>query len=76
MKAQLAEKVVRLQSMMAPFSDRLSVKCFARRSVITGCVRSSGIWHDGDDLYHINSTSTNQKPHPRGSPLPVNSSTS
>lgn len=39
-EAQLAEKVVRLQSMMAPFSD-LVPKCFARRSVIIGCVRSS-----------------------------------
>ena len=34
-EAQLAEKVVRLQSMMAPFSD------LVRRSVIIGCVRSS-----------------------------------
>ena len=39
-EAQLAEKVVRLQSMMAPFSD-LVPEVFARRSVITGCVRSS-----------------------------------
>ena len=39
-EAQLAEKVVRLQSMMAPFSDRSGMRLVCR-SVITGCARSS-----------------------------------
>ncbi len=38
-EAQLAEKVVRLQSMMHRFLTWFR-KCFARRSVITGCARS------------------------------------
>ncbi|HGC3462126.1 TPA: tRNA (uridine(54)-C5)-methyltransferase TrmA [Escherichia coli] len=51
-EAQLAEKVVRLQSMMAPFSDlvpevfRSPVSHYRMRAEFR-------IWHDGDDLYHI-----------------------
>ncbi|HAW7162056.1 TPA: tRNA (uridine(54)-C5)-methyltransferase TrmA [Escherichia coli] len=51
-EAQLAEKVVRLQSMMAPFSDlvpevfRSPVSYYRMRAEFR-------IWHDGDDLYHI-----------------------
>ena len=50
--AQLAEKVVRLQSMMAPFSApvpevfRSPVSHYRMRAEFR-------IWHDGDDLYHI-----------------------
>ena len=51
-EAQLAEKVVRLQSMMAPFSNlvpevfRSPVSHYRMRAEFR-------IWHDGDDLYHI-----------------------
>ena len=76
-EAQLAEKVVRLQSMMAPFSDlvpevfRSPVSHYRMRAEFR-------IWHDGDDLYHIIFDQTNQKSYPCGiaSPPPVNLSTS
>lgn len=51
-EAQLAEKVARLQSMMAPFSDlvpevfRSPVSHYRMRAEFR-------LWHDGDDLYHI-----------------------
>ncbi|WP_058913640.1 tRNA (uridine(54)-C5)-methyltransferase TrmA [Entomohabitans teleogrylli] len=51
-EAQLAEKVVRLQSMMTPFSApvpevfRSPVSHYRMRAEFR-------IWHDGDDLYHI-----------------------
>lgn len=50
--AQLAEKVVRLQSMMTPFSS-LVPEVF--RSVPTHYRMRAEfrLWHDGDDLYHI-----------------------
>ena len=75
-EAQLAEKVVRLQSMMAPFSDlvpevfRSPVSHYRMRAEFR-------IWHDGDDC--ITSFSINK---PKAvsawiaSPPPVNSSTS
>ncbi len=50
--AQLAEKVVRLQSMMTPFNApvpevfRSPVSHYRMRAEFR-------IWHDGDDLYHI-----------------------
>jgi len=50
--AQLAEKVVRLQSMMTPFAApvpevfRSPVSHYRMRAEFR-------IWHDGDDLYHI-----------------------
>ncbi len=50
--AQLAEKVTRLQTMMAPFSApapevfRSPVSHYRMRAEFR-------IWHDGDDLYHI-----------------------
>lgn len=75
-EAQLAEKVVRLQSMMAPFSDlvpevfRSPVSHYRMRAEFR-------IWHDGDDLYHIISIN---KPKVVSvwiaSPPPVNLSTS
>ncbi len=51
-EAQLAEKVVRLQSMMAPHSApvpevfRSPVSHYRMRAEFR-------LWHDGDDLYHI-----------------------
>ena len=51
-EAQLAEKVVRLQSMMTPFSApvpevfRSPVSHYRMRAEFR-------LWHDGDDLYHI-----------------------
>ena len=51
-EAQLAEKVVRLQKMMAPFSApvpevfRSPVSHYRMRAEFR-------LWHDGDDLYHI-----------------------
>lgn len=51
-EAQLAEKVVRLQAMMTPFSApvpevfRSPVSHYRMRAEFR-------IWHDGDDLYHI-----------------------
>lgn len=51
-EAQLAEKVARLQSMMAPFSGlvpevfRSPVSHYRMRAEFR-------LWHDGDDLYHI-----------------------
>lgn len=54
--AQLAEKVVRLQSMMTPFNApvpevfRSPVSHYRMRAEFR-------IWHDGDDLYHIISIS-------------------
>ena len=55
--AQLAEKVVRLQSMMTPFNApvpevfRSPVSHYRMRAEFR-------IWHDGDDLYHIRRRST------------------
>lgn len=51
-EAQLAEKVVRLQTMMAPFAApvpevfRSPVSHYRMRAEFR-------LWHDGDDLYHI-----------------------
>ncbi|NCB05682.1 MAG: hypothetical protein EOM69_09205, partial [Clostridia bacterium] len=51
-EAQLAEKVVRLQKMMAPFAApvpevfRSPVSHYRMRAEFR-------LWHDGDDLYHI-----------------------
>jgi len=51
-EAQLAEKVVRLQSLMTPFSAPLP-EVF-RSPVSHYRMRAEfRIWHDGDDLYHI-----------------------
>lgn len=51
-EAQLDEKVVRLQSLMTPFSTPLP-EVF-RSSVSHYRMRAEfRIWHDGDDLYHI-----------------------
>jgi tRNA (uracil-5-)-methyltransferase len=51
-EAQLAEKVVRLQSLMSPFSAPLP-EVF-RSPVSHYRMRAEfRIWHDGDDLYHI-----------------------
>ncbi len=51
-EAQLAEKVARLQSMMAPFSG--SVPEVFRSPVSHYRMRAEfRLWHDGDDLYHI-----------------------
>ena len=75
-EAQLAEKVVRLQSMMAPFSN-LVPEVFRSPVVITGCVRSSASGTMA--MTCITSFSIN-KPKAASawiaSPLPVNSSTS
>lgn len=76
-EAQLAEKVVRLQSMMAPFSDlvpevfRSPVSHYRMRAEFR-------IWHDGDDLYHIIFDQQTKSRIRRGiaSPPPVNLSTS
>ena len=51
-EAQLAEKVVRLQKMMAPFSAQ--VPEVFRSPVSHYRMRAEfRLWHDGDDLYHI-----------------------
>lgn len=76
MEAQLAEKVVRLQSMMAPFSDlvpevfRSPVSHYRMRAEFR-------IWHDGDDLYHIIfDQQTKSRIRVDSFPPPVNLSTS
>ena len=59
--AQLAEKVVRLQSMMTPFNApvpevfRSPVSHYRMRAEFR-------IWHDGDDLYHIIFRSADKNP--------------
>ena len=74
-EAQLAEKVVRLQSMMAPFSDlvpevfRSPVSHYRMRAEFR-------IWHDGDDLYHIIFDQQTAASAWIASPPPVNLSTS
>ncbi|SUG35575.1 tRNA (uracil-5)-methyltransferase [Salmonella enterica subsp. arizonae] len=50
--AQLAEKVARLQSMMAPFSG-LVPEVFRSPASHYRMRAEFRLWHDGDDLYHI-----------------------
>ncbi len=50
--AQLAEKVVRLQSLMAPFSP-LVPEVFRSAPTHYRMRAEFRLWHDGDDLYHI-----------------------
>ena len=59
--AQLAEKVVRLQSMMAPFTAQ--VPEVFRSPVSHYRMRAEfRIWHDGDDMYHIIFDQQSKKP--------------
>ena len=50
--AQLAEKVIRLQSLMAPFSP-LVPEVFRSAPTHYRMRAEFRLWHDGDDLYHI-----------------------
>lgn len=60
-EAQLAEKVVRLQSMMAPFTAQ--VPEVFRSPVSHYRMRAEfRIWHEGDDLYHIIFDQQTKKP--------------
>lgn len=60
-EAQLAEKVIRLQSMMAPFTAR--VPEVFRSPVSHYRMRAEfRIWHDGDELYHIIFDQQSKKP--------------
>lgn len=59
--AQLAEKVVRLQSMMAPFTAQ--VPEVFRSPVSHYRMRAEfRIWHDGDEIYHIIFDQQSKKP--------------
>ncbi|MBK4716718.1 MULTISPECIES: tRNA (uridine(54)-C5)-methyltransferase TrmA [Tenebrionibacter/Tenebrionicola group] len=49
---QLAEKVVRLQSMIAPFSSQVP-EVFRSPPIHYRMRAEFRLWHDGDDLYHI-----------------------